>query len=479
MRSKPGPALHYHQAVSYDRDRMDTYSLDWAVQPKTGKAYPGYPRIGLEGRIGFPSVSLSRALSPADSSAKPRLSGERLSRILFSAYGATSAARHSGGKFHYRTAPSAGALYPTELYLALAAEEAAECGLDPGLYHYPAPEHGLTLLRGDDFGLEESLFLLTAITFRSAWKYRARAFRYCGLDTGHVAENLLLALKAEGYAPAILEALPGAGADAFLGLDPDREWSLTAVSLKGRATPDSLPPAQDRALAEYSRVSAGEKAYKELEGILDRLRQPFRPLEEAGEGADMGLCPGPWQALPQPPEPEGEASLGRCLSLRCSKRNFVRSPLAAAHLGGLARMMTLETDLPFSVGLLLGGAEGISGGFYLLDREARNLALVRPGDLRREMAGACLDQAWLAQSAVHFVFLADLARLDRAGGARAYKEALILAGRLGQRIYLGAAGLGLGCCGVGAFYDEECRELLGLDPDSRLLYLVAAGPVKR
>jgi len=39
-------------------------------------------------------------------------------------------------------------------------------------------------------------FFLTAIFLRSAWKYRARAYRYHLLDTGHVAENLFLALKA-------------------------------------------------------------------------------------------------------------------------------------------------------------------------------------------------------------------------------------------------------------------------------------------
>ena len=131
------------------------------------------------------------------------------------------------------------------------------------------------------------------------------------------------------------------------------------------------------------------------------------------------------------------------------------------------------------MGLLLGGVEGLADGFYLLDRPARKLALVRPGDLRREMAEACLDQAWLGQAAAHFLFLADLAELERSGGARAYREALLLAGRLGQRAYLGAAQPGLGCCGVGAFYDDECRDLLGLDQGSRLLYLVAAGPVKR
>jgi nitroreductase len=51
-------------------------------------------------------------------------------------------------------------------------------------------------------------------------------------------------------------------------------------------------------------------------------------------------------------------------------------------------------------------------------------------------------------------------------------------GRIAQRIYLAATGLGLGCCGVGALYDEEAQALFDLNPDSALFYVVAAGRIK-
>lgn len=486
MSSQPGPAFGYHRSVSYDRRRMEGYSLDWATQPRTGKDYPGLPRIPLPDRFGFPGVTLERALEGPAAGAPQRLTRERLARILFCAYGATARSRHPGGEFLYRSAPSAGALYPVEIYLALAEPQAGECGLEPGLYHYPSPEHGLTRLRSGGIGPGQSLFFLTAITFRSAWKYRARAFRYCGLDTGHAAENLVLALRAEGYDPAFAEDLPGPKADAFLGLDPAREWSLLALSLggpeekAGPALPEPTPEEREK-LAPAGRVSDGEKTYPELEKIRALAGLPRTRAAENAEAPGLGLEPGEWAELPLPDETgsDPEDSLGKRLVLRRSKRNFVRTPFPAGEMARLARMMRLETDLPFRVGMLLGGVEGIADGFYLLDRAARRMAFVRSGDLCREMAEGCLDQAWLGQAAVHFLFLADLAGLDRSGGPRAYKEALILAGRLGQRAYLGAARSGLGCCGVGAFYDDECRELLGLSRDSRMLYLVAAGPIKR
>ncbi len=94
------------------------------------------------------------------------------------------------------------------------------------------------------------------------------------------------------------------------------------------------------------------------------------------------------------------------------------------------------------------------------------------------MAHVCLDQAWLANAAVHFVFMTNLHTLDRVWGARGYRYAMMTAGMMGERLYLVAEAMGLGCCGIGAFYDSEAAEILNLNTESRLLYLVAVGVVK-
>ena len=75
--------------------------------------------------------------------------------------------------------------------------------------------------------------------------------------------------------------------------------------------------------------------------------------------------------------------------------------------------------------------------------------------------------------------MTNLEEIDRTWGPRGYRYAMLTAGRIGQIIYLGATALGLGCCGIGALYDGEARDLLGLNNESALLYLVAAGPVKQ
>jgi SagB-type dehydrogenase family enzyme len=132
---------------------------------------------------------------------------------------------------------------------------------------------------------------------------------------------------------------------------------------------------------------------------------------------------------------------------------------------------------PVCVGLLIGNVEGHKPGFYLLNRHNGTIDLAASGRLAQKMATVCLDQAWLANAALHILFLTNLDLVEHTWGPRGYRYTMMAAGRLGQRMYLGATTLGLGACGVGAFYDNEAAQLMGLNGSSRLLYLVAVGPV--
>ena len=105
--------------------------------------------------------------------------------------------------------------------------------------------------------------------------------------------------------------------------------------------------------------------------------------------------------------------------------------------------------------------------------------MVAQGAFTEKMARICLDQMWLANAGIHFLFLTNLHVLDRTWGARGYRYAMLNAGRMGQRLYISATAMGLGCCGIGALYDGEAAALLGLNEASVLLYLVAVGAVKK
>ena len=191
--------MDYHQATSYARFEMSGHSLDWANQPKVFKEYPGISSLPLPRDLQFPKGKLSAILGEPAAAGLPKpLDLEALSLLLLLSNTHTARARHQEGDFFFRSAASAGALYPTEIYVAAYDVQ----GVDNGLYHFAIQNHSLDPLRkGDVLGMTQRegsylTFFLTAIFFRSAWKYRARAYRYHLLDTGHVAENLTLALKA-------------------------------------------------------------------------------------------------------------------------------------------------------------------------------------------------------------------------------------------------------------------------------------------
>ncbi len=129
-------------------------------------------------------------------------------------------------------------------------------------------------------------------------------------------------------------------------------------------------------------------------------------------------------------------------------------------------------------GVVIGNGQGVEPGFYLLDPSVEKTGRVFSGSVIEKMTAVCLDQAWLKNAAIHFVFMTHLGMLEEKWGARGYRYAMLTAGRLGHAVYLGATALNLGCCGIGALYDNEARQVLGLNEDSALLYLVAVGKVR-
>lgn len=105
-----------------------------------------------------------------------------------------------------RTAPSAGALYPLDIYL-LARNVT---GLPEGVYHYQPLDHMLTLIDiGDkqqgvfEAALEQSsvkdapaVFVISAVYGRTTEKYGQRGIRYVHMEVGHAAQNVYLQAEA-------------------------------------------------------------------------------------------------------------------------------------------------------------------------------------------------------------------------------------------------------------------------------------------
>jgi SagB-type dehydrogenase family enzyme len=101
--------------------------------------------------------------------------------------------------------------------------------------------------------------------------------------------------------------------------------------------------------------------------------------------------------------------------------------------------------------------------------------MVIKGDKRAELCNAALDQSHVKNAAAVIVFSAVYERTTAKYGERGIRYAHIEVGHAAQNIYLQAISLDLGTCAVGAFTDEEVREVINIPGEEHPLYIMAVG----
>ena len=152
-----------------------------------------------------------------------------LSQLLFSAQGIT-------GRIYgtlLRTAPSAGALYPFEIYIIVNNVET----LKRGIYHYSVRDHSIVLIKEGDFtrevmraSLEQEMmkdagavFVLSAIFDRMRSKYGERGFRYVYMEAGHISQNIYLQATSLGVGSVVVGAFLDDAINKLIGVDGEKE----------------------------------------------------------------------------------------------------------------------------------------------------------------------------------------------------------------------------------------------------------------
>jgi SagB-type dehydrogenase family enzyme len=207
--------------------------------------FPGYASIALP-PLPELECSLDRALTLRQSTRNltPRVIRlEELTLILHHAYGMVRENTYVPFPPRTRAVPSAGALYPLEIYFYAA----TVADLAPGLYHFSSKEHCLHLLRPleaacvweatlyPDFarGAALSLFV-TALFERSTWKYGSRGYRYALIEAGAVAQNIALVAAALDLGCFNLGGYIDREIDELLELDGVTHSTLHMLCVGGR-----------------------------------------------------------------------------------------------------------------------------------------------------------------------------------------------------------------------------------------------------
>lgn len=236
----------FQQKSKHCRESISESTADIDAKPDKYKEYSGSPLIQLPTDVDFATLSLDVALKVRKSVrryANAPLTLEQLSYLVWSASGVQ---RIENG-FAYRTAPSAGGLFPIETYLIIN----NVVGVSNGLYHYRIAQHALETLRSGEYGndLAEAamgqsscanssfVFVWTSIFQRTRWKYGDRAYRYIYLDAGHIAENVALTAAAMGVGTCQIAAIFDDEVNEIIGVDGTEE---SAIYLTTVGTPLSL-----------------------------------------------------------------------------------------------------------------------------------------------------------------------------------------------------------------------------------------------
>jgi SagB-type dehydrogenase family enzyme len=495
-------ARYYHERTKYDPRTIaaKNKALDWSQQPSPFKEYK-------LGRTFDLKPYLSR--KPGDSEGD---FWRRLSRLLGCSYGLTAKIPTMGDPLYLRSAPSAGGLYPAEVYLI----SRGTAFLPPGLYNYQTQSHSLFLFWESDVwsqlqaagfwhpSLENTRLALvtSAIFFRSAWRYEDRAYRRIFLDTGHLLGNIELAASMNDYRVHLIGGFNDRAMNELLYLDADKESVMTVLALADLLDIQQNLPRHATALPSPTTTLYPEIPDGELLGALHQAtlieapppEKPDDPSSTTGEDKyNFPFClkvPVPSRAIDWG---EDLLDLESTMLKRRSTRAYSGAGLSFDELKALLHFTYQPEDYAsrnldpapdyFDLDLLetfiaVSSVSGLEEGCYYYAPKARELRQIRFKNFRQELHYLCLGQE-LGRDAAAVVFhTADLEKAVAKYGDRVYRYLHMDAGHLGQRLNLAAIHLGLGVSGIGGFFDDRVNEVLGIPSDEAVIYITTLGRPK-
>src|SRR5262249_18165257 len=219
-------------------------------------------------------VDTLRALDPGARIPSEPVSMNRLAALLYLGAGVTRKKTYpGGGEVLFRAAPSTGALYQTEVYVAVG----NVADVPPGLYHFCPGDFTLRRLRdGDvrsaladasaepDLARRAATLVITGLFWRNTWKYQAGGWRHLYWDSGTMLANITAAAHALGLTPRFLTGFVDADVNRLLGLDGRHEAALELVEVGPMGNAAPAYGAVDEIRHEVVPLSSTEVGYPAL-----------------------------------------------------------------------------------------------------------------------------------------------------------------------------------------------------------------------
>nr|VFJ52483.1 MAG: SagB-type dehydrogenase domain-containing protein [Candidatus Kentron sp. FW] len=518
---------NYHRTTKHHfrRYAKSPGYLDWAIQPDPFREFIDTQSVRLPLQKNDESALYQDIFVPGKIP-PDTLSKESIGKLFQYSLAISAWKQFGSSRWALRVNPSSGNLHPTEGYCILPALTGINSS--PAVYHYAPKQHALEIRakfpRETWDLLPPDIFLLglSSITWREAWKYGERAFRYCQHDCGHAYMAIDIAARILGWRARLLHSVGDREISAALGLDRRHEFLpeeqeipqlLVVVRTKPEqvATPSTIPDSffYDVARGEWSgRANSLSSSHRDwpLIRTADQATKKPRTLAEptSNSSHDPDTQPSLWD---YPVHYDQGFSAYQVIEKRRSAVGMdVKTTLArATFYQMLLRIAASVEILPWSpevhLALFVHRVDSLPPGLYMLIRNRAAQAqiqkathghfrwerppdcptnlplyLLQPGDLMDIARMISCTQDIAGDSAFSLGMIARFRSALDTHGAWFYKRLLWEAGMIGQLLYLEATAAGVSGTGIGCFFDDAVHDLLGLQgTDFQSIYHFTVG----
>lgn len=365
---------------------------------------------------------------------------------FFKNFGKVSQIRSYGKQsVQLRVNPSAGGLYPCEIYIQIREVK----GLLSGIYHYEPLSDSICLIHEFSLdGLEpyfkkqnqqKFIFLISNAYFRSSWKYDKRAIRYILLDTGHQLASIYSALTIEGF-------------------DFSIEFDFEKKLLNEEFAFDSFEFFQVALCIENNKKSKIRKIREKLVGVCAtdyRVKNSF--VEEFFKLDAMAFKELEIKNFFEEIMP---LQIQESIDRRRSTRVFKQESISKKEFEFITKdIFSFAFKYDLEIFFINHNIDSLKKGSF------KEETFIKKGDFKELSSKLAFNQK-LAGNSCFTLFFTSKKESN-------YTQNSIICGFLAHIISLRASSLGIGSSGIGAYFDDLCQEFF--QSQNNFLYLQAVG----
>jgi len=357
----------------------------------------------------------------------------------------TTTKKYGKDEIDLRANPSAGGLYPCEIYIQIRGIK----GILSGIYHYEPLNDMITLIHelsndGVEYYLNTNskkfIFLISNVYFRSSWKYDNRAIRYLLLDTGHQLGAIYTALKNQN-------------------IKFDIKFDFDKKSLNKEFGFNSQEFFQCAILVENEKETKPKKLRENLVSVAptdyfikNRFIEEFiKKLEDTNikKYFDIKIL-----------ENIEIKNIQNSIDKRRSIRGFKKESITKNEFNEIVKdIFTIAQKLHIDIFFINNNVENMKLGIY------KNVTLLKEGEFKALATKLAFNQKLGGDSCFTLIYTSK--------DIKNYILCYVFSAFLAHIISLRATNLNIESSGIGAYFDDQSQKIL--DTTNNILYLQAIG----